>query len=149
MLLLKNYICSRSYYSASKFSKRVGRGIGSGKGKTCGRGHKGQKSRSGYARKIGFEGGQTPLHRRLPKFGFTSQKNKFLKSIKLDGACFMKQKYVNLKILHDARVINKKILKVKVLWSKNSVFKNNIILDGLLVSKKVKLQIESFGGRIL
>jgi large subunit ribosomal protein L15 len=67
--------------SRKKCKKRVGRGPGSGIGKTCGRGHKGQKSRSGYSRKRFFEGGQTPLYRRLPKFGFFSQKSSLLKII--------------------------------------------------------------------
>ena len=66
-----------------KKSKRVGRGIGCGKGKTCGRGHKGQSARSGGFHKIGFEGGQTPLHRRLPKFGFRSAKSRITDEIRL------------------------------------------------------------------
>src|SRR5690625_6338891 len=68
---------------AKQAKKRVGRGIGSGLGKTCGRGHKGQKSRSGGFHKVGFEGGQMPLQRRVPKIGFTSRKARFVAQIRL------------------------------------------------------------------
>ena len=79
--------------------KRVGRGIGSGLGKTCGRGHKGQKSRSGGSVKPGFEGGQMPLQRRLPKFGFTSRKAAFVAEVRLSELASMKVDVIDLAAL--------------------------------------------------
>ena len=149
MLLFNNYINIRNFFKKKKISKRLGRGPGSGKGKTCGRGHKGQKSRAGYSEKRGFEGGQTPLYRRLPKFGFVSKKNKFLKTLRLDDIYRTKQKYINLKVLKNIRMINKKVVDVKILGPRSNFFKNEIIVDSLFVSKKVKFYIECFGGCIL
>ena len=92
--------------------KRVGRGIGSGTGKTAGRGHKGQKSRSGGSIPRWFEGGQMPLQQRLPKFGFSSRVNNFSTDLNLKAVDGLKE--VDLQILKDNKLINKKIKKVKI-----------------------------------
>ena len=99
---------------ATKDAKRVGRGIGSGNGKTCGRGHKGQKSRSGGSIKRGFEGGQMPLQRRLPKVGFSSRKSSSTTEIRLDVLQNLGLESVDLLALKSAGVVSENILRVKV-----------------------------------
>ena len=100
----------------TKFSKkRVGRGIGSGTGKTCGRGHKGQKSRSGGKVQIGFEGGQMPLQRRLPKVGFSSKVNVLTKDIRYDRLSIIKEKEVSLELLKKYKLIKSKITTVRII----------------------------------
>ena len=100
----------------TKFSKkRVGRGIGSGTGKTCGRGHKGQKSRSGGKVQIGFEGGQMPLQRRLPKVGFTSKVNILTQDIRYDRLSVIKEKEVSLELLKKYKLIKSKIKTVRII----------------------------------
>ena len=100
----------------TKFSKkRVGRGIGSGNGKTCGRGHKGQKSRSGGKVQIGFEGGQMPLQRRLPKVGFTSKVNILTQDIRYDRLSVIKEKEVSLELLKKYKLIKSKIKTVRII----------------------------------
>ena len=100
----------------TKFSKkRVGRGIGSGNGKTCGRGHKGQKSRSGGKVQIGFEGGQMPLQRRLPKVGFSSKVNVLTKDIRYDRLSIIKEKEVSLELLKKYKLIKSKITTVRII----------------------------------
>ena len=100
----------------TKFSKkRVGRGIGSGNGKTCGRGHKGQKSRSGGKVQIGFEGGQMPLQRRLPKVGFTSKVNVLTKDIRYDRLSIIKEKEVSLELLKKYKLVKSKITTVRII----------------------------------
>ncbi len=95
--------------------KRVGRGIGSGTGKTCGRGHKGQKSRSGGKVQVGFEGGQMPLQRRLPKVGFTARVNRFSTELKYDRLSKVKEAEVTIELLKEYKLINKNIQKVKII----------------------------------
>ena len=100
----------------TKFSKkRVGRGIGSGTGKTCGRGHKGQKSRSGGKVQVGFEGGQMPLQRRLPKVGFTSRVNILTRDIRYDRLSVIKEKEVSLELLKKYKLIKSKIKMVRII----------------------------------
>ena len=100
----------------TKFSKkRVGRGIGSGTGKTCGRGHKGQKSRSGGKVQIGFEGGQMPLQRRLPKVGCTSKVNILTQDIRYDRLSVIKEKEVSLELLKKYKLIKSKIKTVRII----------------------------------
>lgn len=97
----------------SKFKKkRVGRGIGSGFGKTCGRGHKGQRSRAGGYHKVGFEGGQMPLQRRLPKYGFTSRSIKTYE-IRLSQLTKLIEKDITLDLLKAKKIVNKKMPKNK------------------------------------
>lgn len=103
----------------TSFSKknRVGRGMGSGSGKTSGRGHKGQKARSGYARKNCFEGGQTPLHIRLPKFGFKSIKKKYCAEIPIHMLNKFKDMPINIFLLRKNKLINNKIKFIKIVNS--------------------------------
>lgn len=131
---------------AKTSAKRVGRGIGSGFGKTCGRGHKGQHSRSGGYHKVGFEGGQMPLQRRLPKFGFTSAKAKFKAEIRLSELSKVSGDVVDLLALKEANVIGNNIKFAKII-SSGEVSKAYTI-KGLGVTKGAKEAIEAAGGKI-
>ncbi|HIO91376.1 MAG TPA: 50S ribosomal protein L15 [Leucothrix mucor] len=126
--------------------KRVGRGIGSGLGKTCGRGHKGQKSRSGGFSKVGFEGGQMPLQRRLPKVGFNSRKNLVTAEVRLNELGLVAGDVVSLDALKEANIVGKNIKYVKVILS-GSVDKA-VALKGIKVTKGAKEAIEAAGGKI-
>ncbi|QJC30451.1 50S ribosomal protein L15 [Enterobacteriaceae endosymbiont of Neohaemonia nigricornis] len=126
--------------------KRVGRGIGSGLGKTCGKGHKGQKSRSGCKINRSFEGGQTPLNRRLPKFGFISRKQKKFQEIRLNELSKIDGNDINLSILRSFKIINRKIKYVKIINTGNiNKFKNIIKLKCTSSVKKILIQL---GGNI-
>jgi len=126
--------------------KRVGRGIGSGLGKTCGRGHKGQKARSGGFHKVGFEGGQMPLQRRLPKVGFSSRKAKYSAEVRLNELAKIEADVIDLKALQDAKVLPHVIKKAKVILS-GSIDKA-VTLRGLGVTKGAKEAIEAAGGKV-
>src|SRR5579864_5389740 len=102
---------------SKKKSKRLGRGIGSGKGKTCGRGHKGQKARAGGYHKVGFEGGQMPLQRRLPKFGFISQSALLKEEVRVSDLGRLDAKVIDLLVLQEAGVIKSTTKFVKVISS--------------------------------
>ena len=128
-----------------KKSKRVGRGIGSGHGKTSGRGHKGQKSRAGGFHKVGFEGGQMPLQRRLPKIGFTSR-NKDTQRIRLSELNFDGNKDIDINLLKERKVISHDIKKVKVFLS--GELESKINLSGISVTKGARKAIEDLGGKI-
>ena len=136
----------------SKTKKRLGRGIGSSKGKTCGRGHKGQKSRSGVAIK-NFEGGQMPLYRRLPKRGFKSSKNKDIAIINLtriqqsfENKIILPNNKVNLLILQKSKLINKKYAKLKLLGMGD--IKEKFEAEVNFVSNSAKEKIEKLGGKV-
>ena len=124
--------------------KRVGRGIGSGNGKTAGRGHKGQKSRSGGSIPRWFEGGQMPLQQRLPKFGFSSRVNNLSTDINLRMLDGMKE--VSLEILKEKKLVNKKINKVKIYGVYKLSKSLNVI--GLTVTKGALKSIEESGGKV-
>jgi large subunit ribosomal protein L15 len=126
--------------------KRVGRGIGSGLGKTCGRGHKGQKSRSGGRVKPGFEGGQMPLQRRLPKFGFTSRQAQYVAEIRLNELLVAGTDVVDLDALKKADIIGDKIKRARVILS--GEINKAITVKGLKVTKGAKAAIEAAGGKI-
>ena len=138
-----------------KSKKRLGRGIGSTKGKTCGRGHKGQKARSGVAIKS-FEGGQMPLYRRLPKRGFKSFNNKAKKSVAIINLSkiqeiFEKKKILpnsklNLSTLQKSQLINKKYNKLKLLGSGD--IKDKFDIETNFISKSAKEKIEKLGGKV-
>ncbi|MCU7856873.1 MAG: 50S ribosomal protein L15, partial [Candidatus Thiodiazotropha sp. (ex Lucinoma borealis)] len=113
--------------------KRVGRGIGSGLGKTCGRGHKGQKSRSGGFHKVGFEGGQMPLQRRLPKIGFTSRISMSTAQVRLGELAKVEGDVIDLETLQKANVITRSIKKVKIFAS--GAIDRAVTIKGLGVSK--------------
>lgn len=127
-------------------AKRVGRGIGSTHGKTCGRGHKGQKSRSGGFHKVGFEGGQMPLQRRLPKVGFVSRKKKFVAQINLAELNGVDSELIDLSVLKEAGLINNNIRRVKV-FSSGKIEKPKT-LRGIKITKSAKNAIESAGGTV-
>jgi len=127
-------------------SKRVGRGIGSGWGKTCARGHKGQKSRSGGFHKVGFEGGQMPLQRRLPKVGFSSRIGRYTTEIRLDELNGLEEQVINLDTLKDANLITKNTLQVKVILSGS--IEKAVTLKGLKVTKGAREAIKEVGGKI-
>ncbi|MBL6902891.1 MAG: 50S ribosomal protein L15 [SAR86 cluster bacterium] len=124
--------------------KRVGRGIGSGTGKTAGRGHKGQKSRSGGNVRPGFEGGQMPLQQRVPKFGFSSRTNNLLKDVNVKLLEGMSE--VSLETLKQNKIISKKIEKVKIYGNTELSSKINVI--GIKVTKGARESIEKAGGSI-
>lgn len=126
--------------------KRVGRGIGCGWGKTCGRGHKGQKSRSGGSTQIGFEGGQMPMQRRLPKVGFTSRKGRVTGEIRLSELNLVDADVIDIAALQAADIISGKIQRAKVILS-GEVTKA-VTVKGLRVTKGAREAIEKAGGKI-
>jgi len=127
-------------------SVRVGRGIGSGMGKTCGTGHKGQKTRSGGYRKVGFEGGQMPMQRRLPKFGFTSRKSLLKNEIRLSDLNHVKADVIDLLALQQANIINSEIKYVKIFAS--GTVNRAVVIKGIPVTKGAAAAIQAAGGRI-
>jgi len=131
---------------SKKNAVRVGRGIGSGLGKTAGRGHKGQKSRSGGYHKINFEGGQMPIQRRLPKMGFKSQKSKSRDELNLSYVVSLGLEEISLDILRTLDIIQHKIKKVKLIGT--AEIKQPITIKGLEVTKSARTAIEGAGGRI-
>ncbi len=130
---------------SKKVAKRVGRGIGSGLGKTCGRGHKGQKSRSGGFSKRGFEGGQQPLQRRLPKVGFTSRKASTVAEVRLDTIANI-DGVVDLLALKTAGVVSVNVLRAKVIASGDITKK--VTVKGLSVTAGAQKAIEAAGGKV-
>jgi len=126
--------------------KRVGRGIGSGWGKTCARGHKGQKSRSGGFHKVGFEGGQMPLQRRLPKVGFSSRVGRVSTELRLHELAKVDAEIIDIDALKAANLVTKNILKVKVMLS--GTIEKAVTLKGIAVSKGAREAIEAAGGKI-
>jgi len=126
--------------------KRLGRGVGSGLGKTGGRGHKGQKSRSGGKVRPGFEGGQMPLKQRLPKFGFTSRKSFVSAEIRLSELAKVTGDVVDLNALKAANLVTKNIEFVKVVLS--GEINKAVTVKGLRVTKGAKAAIEAAGGKI-
>ena len=132
---------------STKDKKRLGRGPGSGLGKTSGKGHKGQKARSGARSTKGFEGGQMPLQRRLPKVGFTNIFKKKYAIVKVgDLACFKADAVVDAALLIEAGLVSKVYDGVKVLG--DGEIKNSIVLKADKVSKSARAKIESAGGKV-
>jgi large subunit ribosomal protein L15 len=131
---------------SKKSAKRVGRGIGSGLGKTCGRGHKGQKSRSGGFTKIGFEGGQMPLQRRLPKVGFASRSAKLSAEVRLYELTKVDADVVDLAALIAANIVPAFTQKAKVIAS--GEIDKAVNLKGIKVTPGARKAIEAAGGKI-
>ncbi|MCL6270056.1 50S ribosomal protein L15 [Sansalvadorimonas sp. 2012CJ34-2] len=131
---------------SNKAGKRVGRGIGSGLGKTGGRGHKGQKSRSGGGVKPGFEGGQQPLQRRLPKYGFTSRLARVTAEIRLAELAKVEADVIDLEALRAADLIHAGIKRAKVVLS--GELSKAVTIKGLAVTKGARAAIEAAGGKI-
>ncbi len=130
---------------SKKLKKRVGRGIGSGLGKTCGRGHKGQKSRKSGNPRIGFEGGQMPIYRRLPKFGFISQKSLSREEIRLSDLAQITEEIVDLFTLKECGVIKSSTKAVKLIASGKVERAFTIKIP---VTKGARAAIEAAGGRV-
>jgi large subunit ribosomal protein L15 len=131
---------------SKKERRRVGRGIGSGLGKTAGRGHKGQKSRSGGFHKVGFEGGQMPLQRRLPKRGFTSLTREFVAEVRLSDLDKLSVDAVDLGALIEAGVVPRQTLRAKIILSGKLTRK--LTVSGVGVTKGAKAAIEAAGGSV-
>ncbi len=129
-----------------KSAKRVGRGIGSTFGKTCGRGHKGQKSRSGGFHKIGFEGGQMPLQRRLPKLGFSSRVKKYSAEVTLYEIGSLNLEIVNIDALRSANLVPSFAKNVKLIQSGEITIP--VTIQDLKVTSGAKASIEAAGGKI-
>lgn len=125
---------------------RVGRGVGSGWGKTAGRGHKGQKSRAGGFHKVGFEGGQMPLHRRLPKRGFTSMTRRFVEEVRLNELHDLTVEEIDLNVLKAANIVSPCAMGARVILSGEIARK--IVVRGLGVTKGAKAAIEAAGGSV-
>jgi large subunit ribosomal protein L15 len=129
-----------------KEAKRVGRGIGSGMGKTAGRGHKGQKSRSGGSVRPGFEGGQMPLQKRLPKYGFTSRISRVTAEIRLSELNKVEGDVVSVESLRSAGLINNNITRAKVFLS--GELNKAVTVKGLRITKGALAAIEAAGGKV-
>src|SRR5262245_2958382 len=131
---------------AKKDRHRVGRGVGSGWGKTAGRGHKGQKARSGGFHKLGFEGGQMPLHRRLPKRGFNSPTRDDIAEVRTSELQAMQATEIDLAALKEAGIVSRKALSAKVIVS--GKLERKVSLKEIPVSKGARAMIEAAGGSI-
>ena len=131
---------------SKRSSKRVGRGIGSGLGKTCGRGHKGQKSRSGGRVAVGFEGGQMPLQRRLPKVGFRSRKARLNAEVRLHELARVKAEVITLSVLQAEGILPNYIQQAKVILS--GELERAVKIQGLRVTQGARAAIEALGGTI-
>jgi large subunit ribosomal protein L15 len=127
--------------------KRAGRGIGSGLGKTAGRGHKGQKARAGGYHKLGFEGGQMPLQRRLPKFGFSSMLAKITAEVRLGELSGITDEVIDLEVLQAANIVGKGIKRAKIFLS--GELHKPVTVKGLGVTKGARAAIEAAGGKVL
>lgn len=126
--------------------RRLGRGIGSGLGKTSGKGHKGQKARAGGYHKINFEGGQMPIQRRLPKMGFKSRVAKTVDEVNLSELAKLKVAVIDIEALKKAGIINKSIREVKIILS--GELTKAVKLKGLRLTKGARKVIEDLGGSI-
>lgn len=126
--------------------KRLGRGIGSGLGKTSGRGHKGQRARAGGFHKLGFEGGQSPIQRRLPKFGFTPHGRPAIQVLRLDALNKLSADVIDLKVLKDACLIKASIKEVKLIAT--GKIEKVVKIKGLKLTKGARTLIEAAGGSV-
>lgn len=129
-----------------KAAKRVGRGIGSGLGKTAGRGHKGQKSRTGGTVRPGFEGGQMPLQKRLPKYGFTSRMARTTAQVRLGELNAVNAEVIDLAALKDADLVKDDVTRARVFLS--GELSKAVTLKGLTVTKGAREAIENAGGKV-
>ena len=131
---------------SKKDRKRVGRGIGSTLGKACGRGHKGQKSRSGGFHKVGFEGGQMPLQKRLPKVGFTARKTKYTSEVRLSEVQKLAQDVVTLDDLIKANIVPAFTKVAKLIQS--GEITSAVTLKGIKATAGAKASVEAAGGKV-
>lgn len=133
-------------FGSKQAKRRVGRGIGSGLGKTAGRGHKGQKSRAGGFHKVGFEGGQMPLQRRLPKRGFKSLAVLTRAEVRLSDLDKLGVEDIDLLVLKQAGLVSGMVKNVRIILS--GEINRSINVNGLVVTKGAKAAIESKGGKV-
>ena len=131
---------------AKRPRRRVGRGIAAGRGKTCGRGHKGQKSRSGRGAGAGYEGGQMPLQRRLPKFGFSSRRGRFADEVRLDQLSALEAEVVDLAVLKQTGLVGRRARRVKVIAS--GTLTRAVVLRGVIPTRGARAAVEAAGGRV-
>jgi large subunit ribosomal protein L15 len=131
---------------AKKSAKRVGRGIGSGTGKTAGRGHKGQKARSGGRVRPGFEGGQMPLQKRLPKYGFTSRISRTTAQVRLGELNAVEGDVIDLAALKGADLVKENVVRARIFLS--GELKKSVTVKGLAVTKGARQAIEKSGGKV-
>jgi large subunit ribosomal protein L15 len=131
---------------STKDTRRVGRGIASGLGKTAGRGHKGQKARSGGQVSPGFEGGQQPLQRRLPKFGFSSRQAKFVAEIRLNELAILESDVIDLDALKNANLVRRDTKVAKVILS--GEITKAVTIQGLKATKGARDAITAAGGKV-
>ena len=131
---------------SKKDRHRVGRGVGSGWGKTAGRGHKGQRARAGGYHKVGFEGGQMPLHRRLPKRGFNSPTREDVAEVRTSELQALEATEITLDALKAAGIVSRRALAAKVILS--GELKRKVSLKEILVSKGARAMIEAAGGKV-
>lgn len=136
----------RPALGAKTKSKRLGRGIGSGKGKTCGRGHKGQRARAGGFHKVGFEGGQMPLQRRIPKSGFVSRQSLLREEVYLSDLNAIKADVIDLSVLIASGVVRFNTKDVKIIAS--GEVKRAFTVRGLSVSAGARKAIEAAKGKV-
>jgi len=133
-------------HGAKSKAKRLGRGIGSGLGKTCGRGHKGQKARAGGYHKVGFEGGQMPLQRRLPKRGFRSQMKRNVDQVRLQELNRLDDKVIDLAALKKANIVSRQAERAKVFLS--GTLEKPVTVRGIAVTKGAHEAIRQAGGKV-
>lgn len=133
-------------HGAKKAGKRLGRGIGSGLGKTSGKGHKGQHARAGGYHKVGFEGGQMPLQRRVPKFGFRSAKAAEVGQVRLSELGKVTGDLIDLESLKAAKVVDKQALRARVFLSGNVT--RALTIRGITLTRGARAAIEAAGGKI-
>ena len=131
---------------AKRPRRRVGRGIAAGRGKTCGRGHKGQKSRSGSGAGAGYEGGQMPLQRRLPKFGFSSRRGRFADEVRLDQLSALEAEVVDLAVLKEAGLVGRRARRVKVIAA--GALTRAVTLREVIPTRGARAAVEAAGGRV-
>ncbi|OQW93466.1 MAG: 50S ribosomal protein L15 [Beggiatoa sp. IS2] len=132
---------------AKQSAKRVGRGIGSGLGKTCGRGHKGQRARAGGYHKVGFEGGQMPLQRRLPKRGFRSLQAAMTAEVRLHELARLESDIIDLAVLKAANIVPQTVRQAKIIAS--GQLNKAVTIRGLATTKGARAAIEVAGGRLI
>lgn len=131
---------------AKRAAKRVGRGSASGSGKTAGRGHKGQKARAGGKTARGFEGGQMPLHRRLPKFGFTARKSRFNAELQVGRLALLNEDTVDLELLKATKLVARRAQRVKVIAG--GKLDTALTVKNLQVTRGARSVIEAAGGKV-
>ena len=131
---------------ARKAGKRVGRGAGSGVGKTAGRGHKGQRSRSGGHSVVGFEGGQMPLQRRLPKFGFVSRKARFNAEVRFGDLGSLNADSIDLEALKLAKIVGRRVKRAKIIAA--GKLDKAVVVKGIAVTPGARAAIEAAGGKV-